>query len=251
MAVTVSDDDAAPTGITLSVDPSSVVEDVSSAPTVTVTAAVNGTTRYAAAKMVAVEVGDADDSATEGTDYQAVGELKITIAAGAASGEATFTLTPTDDAIAEGDEEVSVSGSSDVPVSPVKLTLSDDDLGLLALAIDEATVTEAADAAFALNVTLRNGDGEDLTLADELEVKVTPSFEAGVGKAGRRGPDREQREDADDGGGSVERDGLVRGRGGRRRRVGGEGDVQAHRGQPPWRSEPGDRRGSGHDRRPA
>ena len=183
VAVTVSDDDAAPTGITLSVDPSSVAEDVSSAPTVTVTAAVNGTTRYAAAKMVAVEVGDADDSATEGTDYRAVGELKITIAAGAASGEATFTLTPTDDAIAEGDEEVSVSGSSDVPVSPVKLTLSDDDLGLLALAIDEATVTEAADAAFALNVTLRNGDGEDLTLPDELEVKVTPSFEAGVGKA--------------------------------------------------------------------
>ena len=117
VAVTVSDDDTAPTGITLKVDPSSVAENVSSAPTVTVTAAVNGTTRYAAAKTVGVTVGASDDSATEGTDYEEVPDLSIEIAVGAGSGEARFTLTPTDDAIAEGAEEVSVSGASDVPVS--------------------------------------------------------------------------------------------------------------------------------------
>ena len=183
VAVTVSDDDAAPTGITLKVDPSSVVENVTSAPTVTVTAAVNGTTRYADAKTVAVKVGGSDDSATEGTDYEEVSDLSIEIAVGAGSGEARFTLTPTDDAIAEGAEEVSVSGASDVPVRPATLTLSDDDRGLLALAIGEATVTEAADAAFALSVTLQSSGGEDLTLPAALEVTVTPTFETGAGKA--------------------------------------------------------------------
>ena len=43
------------------------------AKTVTVTASVNGTTRYAAAKTVTVKVGKSADSATEGTDYSTVG----------------------------------------------------------------------------------------------------------------------------------------------------------------------------------
>ena len=54
---TITDDDAAPSGITLSVTPSTVAENVQTAPTVTVKASVNGATRYADAKTVTVEVG--------------------------------------------------------------------------------------------------------------------------------------------------------------------------------------------------
>ena len=78
--------------------------------TVTVTASVNGTTRYAAAKTVTVTVGKNTDSATEGTDYLTVGSLSISIAAGAASGSKEFTLTPVNDAVDESNETISVDG---------------------------------------------------------------------------------------------------------------------------------------------
>ena len=126
VTTTITDDDAAPTGITLSVSPSAVTEN-GGAETVTVTAAVDGGTQYAEEKTVTVTVGSGSDSATEGTDYASVGELSITIAAEAASGTEIFTLTPTDDDLYEGDEEVSISGTFEVPVTGTVLTIEDDD----------------------------------------------------------------------------------------------------------------------------
>ena len=294
-AATIEDNDATPSGITLQVSPTQVDEDVQTAPAVTVTAAVNGSTRYVGAKRVTVAVGASGDTATEGTDYAAVGDLSIDLAAGAASGTATFTLDPTDDAVSEGDEAISVSGTSDVTVTGTTLTISDDDptlvtggdvsvgegdgsatltlnvtrmsgdtsvvqgtvtpkegsagstdytagavsftiaadkstasveipitddsvvegseqftaaiavtspsdgtfaggtaptvtitdddTGVLALAISDASVAEAQDAAFALTVTLKNSDGDDLTLPEDLAVKVTPKFTTGTSNA--------------------------------------------------------------------
>ena len=72
--LTITDDDATPSGITLVASPDTVTEN-GGAKTVTVTASVNGTTRYAAAKTVTVKVGKSADSATEGTDYTTVGRL--------------------------------------------------------------------------------------------------------------------------------------------------------------------------------
>ena len=57
--VTITDDDAAPSGVTLSVSPSSVGED-DGATQVTVTAAVDGSTRFGTAKTVAVTVAGHD-----------------------------------------------------------------------------------------------------------------------------------------------------------------------------------------------
>ena len=102
-SMTITDDDAAPSGITLVADPDTVTEN-GGARTVTVTATVNGATRYAAAKTVTVKVGKSADSATEGTDYATVADLSIEIAAGAASGTKDFTLTPTNDVIDEPNE---------------------------------------------------------------------------------------------------------------------------------------------------
>ena len=125
--LTITDDDAAPSGITLAASPDTVTEN-GGAKTVTVTASVNGTTRYAAAKTVAVTVGKSADSATEGTDYSTVGSLSISIAAGAASGSKEFTLTPTNDDLDEANETISVEGASaGVTVTADEITITDDD----------------------------------------------------------------------------------------------------------------------------
>ena len=127
VAVTVTDDEAAPTGIALSVAPSQVIENAG-ATRITVTATVNGT-HYAAAKAITVTVGASGDSATERTDYQAVGTVTVRIPAGAASGTGTFTLTPINDAVFEGNETITVAGTlaGGVTVTPARITLADDD----------------------------------------------------------------------------------------------------------------------------
>ena len=50
---------------------------------------------------VTVTVGDAGDTATEGTDYGTIETVTLTIAVGATSGTKTFTLTPTNDDVDE------------------------------------------------------------------------------------------------------------------------------------------------------
>ena len=141
--LTIDDNDAAPTGVTLTLsdtngDLASVSEDAG-ATTVTVTADVTGGTTYATAQTVTVTVGASStppDTAVEGTDYATVDEsataITIAIAAGASSGTATatFTLTPTDDSIDDDAESLSVSGSSDlsgVTVTKDTLTIDDND----------------------------------------------------------------------------------------------------------------------------
>ena len=68
-------------------------------------------------------------TATAGADYAAVSAFDITIAAGAASGEADFDLTPTQDTVAEGAETIDVSGaSSGLTVTKAEVSITDDDV---------------------------------------------------------------------------------------------------------------------------
>ena len=125
---TITNDDAASSGITLSVDPDSVAEDAG-ATTVTVTATLNTAARTAPTPVM-VTVGATDDAATEGTDYAPVADLAMSIAAGNTADTATFTLTPTDDDVVEGDETLSVAGTTtvtDLTVTDTTITITDDD----------------------------------------------------------------------------------------------------------------------------
>ena len=126
VTVTVTDDDAAPSGITLTASPDSVTEN-GGAKTITVTAAVNGTTRYAQARTVSVSVGGG--TAISGTDYSAVESFEITIGAGEDDASNTFTLTPGNDVLAEGDETIDVTGTtlSGITITADEITLTDDD----------------------------------------------------------------------------------------------------------------------------
>ena len=218
--VTITDDDAAPGGIALSVSPSTVAEDAAGAQTVTVTATVTGTTTYAEDKVVAVRVGESTDSATSGTDYTAVPGFDITIRAGTSSGEGEFDLDPADDNLDEPGETLTVAGASGaLTVTPARVTITDDDVPQVGItpgpAVTEGTaarftvsadIAPAADLAVVLNVTGRGafaasgatGDGKTVTLSkgatsvtyevatladavDEADGAVTAALAAGTG----------------------------------------------------------------------
>ena len=158
--LTITDNDATPGAVTLTVDADTGTANVQDSlaegggvKTVRVTATLGGATRFPTDKTVTVKVGKAADSAAEGTDYTAVADQVITIRAGAASGHVDFPLTPTDDAIDEVDETISIEGAlTGVTVTPTSLTLTDDDTRGITVAPVALTLAEADNAA-TLNTT--------------------------------------------------------------------------------------------------
>ena len=144
--LTLADDDAAPS-VDLSLSPSGVSEDAG-ATAVTVTASLSNSSRFAGARTVTVKVGTSGSAALPGTDYAAVPDFEIMIAAGRASGTGTFTLTPVDDGLVEGDESITVSGASaGLTVNSASLTLADDDAApSVDLSLSPSGVSEDAGA---------------------------------------------------------------------------------------------------------
>ena len=122
--IALTDDDAAPTGITLSRSPTSVAED-GGAQTISVTATVDGATRFGTAQTVSVSVGGHDTAGA--VNFAQVSGFSITIPAEAASAQGSFTLTPTNNVWFESDGSASISGSGSVTVSGASVTLTNDD----------------------------------------------------------------------------------------------------------------------------
>ncbi|MCY3951273.1 MAG: hypothetical protein OXG69_01850, partial [bacterium] len=142
----VIDDDAAPTGVTLTVDDDSVAEG-GGAQTITVTATVGGTTRFGVAQTVTVRVRGSGTA--HAVDFASVADFTITIAAGADDGDQTFTLTPVNDSVDEINETIDVTGHAITPATGVTftdetITLTDDDAAPtdVALSTSPTTVSE-------------------------------------------------------------------------------------------------------------
>ena len=146
--VQVTDDESASTEVALSVNPMTVSEGAGGT-TVTVRAALNGAPRLGSTP-VKVAVGRTRDSATEGTDYETVDDLTVTIPEGLTSATERFTLTPTDDVVVESDKTVTVSGTTTASgittVNPATLTITDDDVppDTIELKVSPASVAENA-----------------------------------------------------------------------------------------------------------
>ena len=174
VTTTITDDDAAPTGITLSASPNTLGED-DSATSVTVTATLDGGTTRTSATVVTI--GTLSGTATEDTDYEATTLASITIPANSTSGSGTITITPTDDTVVEGDETIIVSGTTTVSgldVSDAIITLTDDDKSTtgdpndkdgaeLSVAGPTSNVSEGGNAVF--TVTLSAAVDADVTVA--------------------------------------------------------------------------------------
>ena len=161
--ITLTDDDAAPTSITLTVNDDAVSEG-DGATTITVTATVDGATRFATATTVTVSVGGSGTASA--VDFAAVSSFDISIAAGAESGNETFTLTPTDDTADETDETITVSGTSgSLTVNSATISLTDDD-GAPTLSIDSPSVTEGDSGSTNLTftVSLSPASGQQVTV---------------------------------------------------------------------------------------
>ena len=125
----ITDDEVASTGLTLTVSPDSVSESATgNARTVTVTATLTGSAREDATEVTISVDGN---TATAGTDFSAVTDFALTIAAGSTVGTATFDLTPLPDTTDEPDETVTVTGAvsglSVLPAGGATVTLTDDD----------------------------------------------------------------------------------------------------------------------------
>ena len=111
--VFINDDDIGSTSVDLAVNPAQVREDAG-ATTVRVTATLDAAAR-AEDTDVAVTVGASGDSAVEGTDYETVADLTLTIDAGETSAETTFRLEPTNNDAVEGAKTITVDGSASGP----------------------------------------------------------------------------------------------------------------------------------------
>ena len=173
--VQVTDDESASTGVALSVNPMTVSEGAGGT-LVTVRAALNGVARLGSTP-VKVAVGRTGDSATEGTDYETVDDLTVTIPAGLTSATERFTLTPTDDVVVESDKTVTVSGTTTVSgittINPATLTITDDDVppDTIELRVSPASVAENAGATDIM-VTAAFPQGS-ATLSTPMVVNVT------------------------------------------------------------------------------
>ena len=145
----------APTSVTLSVDTSSAAEGAASAPSITFTAAFpDGTSTLTSAVTVTVTVGKDGDSAVSGTDYTAVADFDMEIAAGSSSVTASKTLTVTDDMLAEGDETLTITGSTAAA-------------GITAVGETTITITDAADSTVTLTVDTDPGEGSSVTASED------------------------------------------------------------------------------------
>ena len=128
VTTTITDDDATPTGIVLSASPNSLGED-DAATSVTITATLQGDSTRTTPTVVTL--GTLAGTATKDTDYTVTTLASITIAANASSGTGSITVTPTDDAVVEGDETIVIPGTTTtqvgLTVSSATVTLTDDD----------------------------------------------------------------------------------------------------------------------------
>ncbi len=150
------DDRTDSTAVMLTVDQATVNESAG-ATTLTVTGTLDAAPRTADT-TVTLTVGAGGDSAVAGTDYAAVGELKLSIDAGQTSGTVTFTLKPTDDGIVEGDETVTVTGTTtveDLTVTGTSITIGDDDERGVLVNPTSLTVSEGDSATYTVVLTSR------------------------------------------------------------------------------------------------
>ena len=163
-----------PRAVTLSLGRTSVAEDAGTT-SVEVTATLGASADTATDITVAVT----GDTADEGSDFSAVPDFTLTVAANSTSGTASFDITPTDDSLVEGDERLTVGGSgTDLEVTAATLTLTDDDSATLSVSVDSAAIAESVQDAATVTVAITNG----VTFQHAQDIAVTLGGTAAAGR---------------------------------------------------------------------
>ena len=175
--ITITDDE---TSISLGVSPSSVAENAG-ATSVTVTARMGGNRNAPADMPVTITVGKTGDSATSGTDYEAVETFKITIPSGSKSATKTITFTPIDDTLNEGSETLTLSGKTPkTSVSDTVLTITDNETNPYVI-VNNASVLEGNSGTTKLTFTARltNAMGQTKSSTKTVTAAYQVSSESG------------------------------------------------------------------------
>ena len=142
--ITLTDNDATPSGIALTVSPTTVEED-DGATTITLTGRVSGSTLYGVAQKLPIQVSGSGSS--NAVDFASVEDFELVVRAARSFNSTTFVLTPVNDQISEVDETITISSTSSVVSNSPTITLTDDDGGGsidLALSTNPRTVSEGA-----------------------------------------------------------------------------------------------------------
>ncbi|MCY3935872.1 MAG: hypothetical protein OXG09_07780, partial [Chloroflexi bacterium] len=192
--ITITDDDAQPE-VTLSASPATVAE-FAGATTVTVTGTMQGTTRFE--QNTSLTVGIAGSGGANVVDFTAPSSVTLPIAAGAVSGTADFTLTPTDDSTVESDETITLSATeAGAVVNSGTIAVTDDDSSAslsLTLSAAAGDVAEGASGAAGYkDVTVTLGSAltgsqtvtvpltvTGVTVATDYTLALQPATQAGV-----------------------------------------------------------------------
>ena len=185
VTTTITDDDDAPTGIALSVNPSSLREDDDATDFIVTAALKGGTTR---ATDTVVNIGTLAGSATKDTDYSVTTSLaSITILANASNATGTLAIDPTNDELVEGDETITIPGTTTtavgLSVSSATITMTDDatsgqkDSAKLSISGPTSNVTEGGDATFTV------------TLSKAVAAEVKVAWSAPLGNDSAEGSD--------------------------------------------------------------
>ena len=125
--VLLTDDDHMPDGVVLSVTPDVVQED-DGATTITVTASVSGSTRYAYEKVMNLSV--TGSGLPNPVDFVAVPDFSLSIPAEAASGTGGFVLSLENDDEGESDEAITIRSDSAFVLTDAIVVIRDDDGGI-------------------------------------------------------------------------------------------------------------------------
>ena len=190
VTLTITDDDAAVTNITLSVSPASLGE-ADTATDITVTATLAGASTLEMDVTITISLaGTAERGAWK--DYTAT-VANVTIPANMPSGTATLSITPINDTVVEGNETIIVEGTTTVglSVSPATITLIDNDAVVpepVTVSVKDVSVKEGDSGTTPLTftVTLDKASDETVTM-DWSTVDGTAKSEEGDYVAGSGG----------------------------------------------------------------
>ena len=149
--------------------------------TIRVTATLDGAARDTPTEVTVAVTG----ATAASSDFEAVSSFPVPIAAHAASGSATFTLAPVDDALDEPDETLLVSGSAEaagLAVYGAFVTIADDDAAPRLTIADARAVEDAGQMMF--HVTLERASGRTIQVvcrSDDVSATAPDDYEAELG----------------------------------------------------------------------
>ena len=149
--------------------------------TIRVTATLDGAARDTPTEVTVAVTG----ATAASSDFEAVSSFPVPIAAHAASGSATFTLAPVDDALDEPDETLLVSGSAEaagLTVYGAFVTIADDDAAPRLTIADARAVEDAGQMMF--HVTLERASGRTIQVvcrSDDVSATAPDDYEAELG----------------------------------------------------------------------